>query len=380
MSIESKKLIIDCIKHKNIHKVPTMYRGEPSTNERLIKFFNLSSLEDDWERLIELLGADNYSDGETLGGFSTYFPKYTGPDFKSLFEINRFDIWGINSEEVYIGKERHIVFSKIPPLGSKDEIAALNNYPYPKLEWFDFTVYKNNTEQVSFKSHKNQREIKLSDFKKSEAYFLNASCLNSIFMVSTYLRGMEKLFMDFLLNPLYAETLIAKIGEFMVEFNEKNLAIIGEFIDLYGIWDDFADQEGLMISPSVWRKFYKPWYTKLINEAKKYNLLVCFHVCGNCSEIIGDLIEIGVDILDPIQVSAKNMNLENLKAKFGENICFHGGLDTQKFLPFVTPEEVRKEVRRIKNLFNKGGGLILGPSHYLTSDIPIDNILAIYSE
>ncbi|GAH85125.1 unnamed protein product, partial [marine sediment metagenome] len=156
---------------------------------------------------------DNYSDGETLGGFSTYFPKYTGPDFKSLFEINRFDIWGINSEEVYIGKERHIVFSKIPPLGSKDEIAALDNYPYPKLEWFDFTVYKNNTEQISFKSHKDQREIKLSDFIKSEAYFLNASCLNSIFMVSTYLRGMEKLFMDFLLNPLYAETLITKIGE-----------------------------------------------------------------------------------------------------------------------------------------------------------------------
>ena len=74
------------------------------------------------------------------------------------------------------------------------------------------------------------------------------------------------------------------------------------------------------------------------------------------------------------------MNLENLKVKFGENICFHGGLDTQKFLPFVTPKEVIKEVRRIKNLFNKGGGLILGPSHYLTSDIPIDNILAIYSD
>jgi uroporphyrinogen decarboxylase len=378
MSAKTKKLLLDSIGHKGGDKVPTMYRGEPSTNEKLIKFFNLRNVEDDWEKLTLLLGADNYSDGETLGGFTTYFPKYTGPDFKSLFEVNRFDIWGITTEEIFIGKERHIVFSKIPPLGSRDEIAALNNYSYPKLDWFDFTVYKNNTEQISFKSHKDQLEIKLSDFKKSDDYFLNASCLNSIYMVSTYLRGTEKLFMDFLLNPLYAETLISKIGDFMVEFNKKNLASIGEFIDLYGIWDDFADQEGLMISPALWRKFYKPWYLKLINEAKKYNLLVCFHVCGNCSEIIGDLIEIGVDILDPVQVSAKNMSLDNLKEKFGKNICFHGGLDTQKFLPFVTPKEVRKEVIRINNLFAESGGLILGPSHYLTSDIPIDNILAIY--
>ncbi len=380
MSIESKKLIVDCIRHKNIGKVPTMYRGEPSTNEKLIDFFNLNRLEDDWEKLIELLGADNYSDGETLGGFTTYFPKYTGPDFKSLFEVNRFDIWGIKSEEVYIGRERHIVFSKTPPLSMKDDVSALHDYPYPKLEWFDFSIYKNNTEQVSHKSDNEQQEIRLSDFKRSETYFLNTSCLNSIFMVSTYMRGLEKLFIDFLLNPLYAETLLVKIGDFMVEFNRKNLATIGKFIDLYGIWDDFADQEGLLISPDLWRKLYKPWYIKFINEAKKHDLLICFHVCGNCSDIIGDLIEMGVDILDPIQVSAKNMDLENLKAKFGKNICFHGGLDTQKFLPFVTKEDVKKEVRRIKDLFNKTGGLILGPSHYLTSDIPVDNILAIYSE
>jgi uroporphyrinogen decarboxylase len=380
MSIESKKLIVDCIRHKNIDRVPTMYRGEPSTNEKLIKFFNLRRLEDDWEKLIELLGADNYSDGETLGGFTTYFPKYIGPDFKSLFEINRFDIWGIKSEEIFIGKERHVIFSKTPPLSTLDDISDLHNYSYPKLDWFDYSIYKNNSEQVLYKSDSEQQEIKVTDFKKSEAYFLNTSCLNSIFMVSTYMRGTEKLFLDFLLDILYAETLLEKIGDFMVKFNKKNLSTIGQFIDLYGIWDDFADQEGLLISPDLWRKLYKPWYIKFIDEAKKYNLLVCFHVCGNCSDIIGDLIEMGVDILDPIQVSAKNMSLENLKTKFGKNICFHGGLDTQKFLPFVSKEEVKEEVRRIKRLFNKSGGLILGPSHYLTSDIPVDNILAIYGD
>lgn len=380
MSIESKKLILDCIRHRTIDKIPTMYRGEPSTNEKLIRYFNLNNLEDDWERLIELLGADNYSDGETLGGFTTYFPKYVGPDFKSLFEINRFDIWGIKAEEIFIGKERHVVFSNNPPLASKDDVNDLYDYTYPELNWFDFSIYKNNSEQVSYKSAEEQREIKLSDFNKSEAHFLNTSCMNSIFMVSMYMRGAEKLFMDLLLNPAYVEVLLEKIGDFMVEFNRKNLSTIGNFIDLYGIWDDFADQEGLLISPDIWRKLYKPWYIKLINEAKKYGLLICFHVCGNCTDIIADLIEMGVDILDPVQVSAKNMSLDNLKTKFGRDICFHGGLDTQKFLPFVSKEEVRKEVKRINKLFNTGGGLILGPAHYLTSDIPVENILAIYSD
>jgi uroporphyrinogen decarboxylase len=322
MSIESKKLILDCIRHKAIDKIPTMYRGEPSTNEKLIKYFDLKDLEDDWEKLIELLGADNYSDGETLGGFTTYFPKYVGPDFETLFEINRFDIWGIKAEEIFIGKERHVVFSNNPPLGSMDDVTDLYEYPYPRLDWFDFSIYKNNSEQVSYKSADEQREIKLSDFSRSEAYFLNTSCMNSIFMVSMYMRGAEKLFMDLLLNPVYVETLLEKIGEFMVEFNKKNLSTIGKFIDLYGIWDDFADQAGLLISPDIWRKMYKPWYIKLIDEAKKHDLLVCFHVCGNCTDIIADLIEMGVDILDPIQVSAKNMSLDNLKTKFGKDICF----------------------------------------------------------
>jgi len=378
MGMKTKKLLLDSIMHKSTDKIPTMYRGAPSVNQKLIEYFNLGSLENDWNKLIEYLGADNYSDGETLGGFTTYFPDYIGPDFKSIFEINRFDVWGIRPSEIYTGKERNIVFSKNPPLYSKDEITDLQKHNYPRIEWFDFSTYRNNTEQITYKCFKEQSKIKLSDFKKSYEYFLNTSCMNSIFMVSTYLRGMDKMFMDLILNQKYAETLLNSIGEFMVQFNARNLKSIGSSIDLYGIWDDFADQESLMISPEIWRKYYKVWYRQLIEEAKKYNLLVCFHVCGSCIEIIPDLIEMGVDILDPVQVSAKNMELGNLKKKFGKDICFHGGLDSQKFLPFAKPEDITRQVRIIKDLFNSDGGIILGPSHYLTPDVPIENILAIY--
>ena len=355
-----------------------MYRGEPSVNQKLTEYFNLGKLEDDWDKLVHCLGADNYSDGETLGGFTTYFPDYIGPDFNSLFEGNRFDVWGIKPFEIITGNDRNIVFSKNPPLYSKDEITDLQKYGYPKIEWFDFSLYRNNTEQISYLSHKDQKTVRLSDLKKSEEYFLNTSCMNSIFMVSTYLRGIDKMFMDLLLNERYAQTLIEYIGQFMVEFNRVNLKNIGKHIDLYGIWDDFADQESLMLSPDLWRKYYKKWYRQLIAEAKKYNLLVCFHVCGSCIEIIPDLIEMGVDILDPVQVSSKNMELENLKKKFGKDICFHGGIDAQKFLPYATPLEITSEITRLKNLFEGEGGIILGPSHYLTNDIPIENIIAMY--
>ncbi|MDD3519754.1 MAG: uroporphyrinogen decarboxylase family protein [Actinomycetota bacterium] len=349
-------------------------------NNKLMDYFNLGPLEENWEKLIDKLGADNYSDGETLGGFTTYFPDYIGPDFNALFEINRFDIWGIKPVEIYSGKDRNIVFSDKPPMRDMDDIEDINKYPFPKIEWFDFSAYRNNSEQVEYKSHKEQKRIELKDFKKSDEYFLNTSCMNSIFMVATYLRGIEKFLMDLVLNEKYVLTLLEKIGEFMVLFNEKNLKCLGRYIDLYGVWDDFADQGSLMISPALWRKYFKGWYKILIDEAKKHNLLVCFHVCGSCVEIIPDLIEMGVDILDPVQVSAKNMELVYLKKRFGRDICFHGGIDSQKFLPFAKPGEVSAEIKRIKTLFGDDGGIILGPSHYLTPDIPVENIIAMYKD
>jgi len=374
---EKKKLLWDAIKHKPV-RVPTMYRGEPPVNKRLVDYFNLEDIEKDWEKLAECMGADNYSDGETLGGFTTYFPKYIGPDFGTLFEINRFNIWGIKPVEIYAGGNRDIVFSKNPPLSESEDIDDVKNYPYPKLEWFDFSLYKNNSEQVAYQSEDEQQEIKISEFEPSDKYFLNTSCLNSIFMTSIFMRGMEKMLMDLLTNKKYAQTLIDSIGQFMLEFCKKNLASIGKYIDIYGIWDDFAGQEGLTLSPELWREYYKPWNKKIIKVAKSHGLLVCYHICGNCTPVLPDLIEMGVDILDPVQTSAKNMELSSLKKQYGKDLCFHGGLDIQRFLPYATPEEVREKVKSIKDLFEGQGGLILGPSHYITNDTPTENILAIY--
>ena len=174
--------------------------------------------------------------------------------------------------------------------------------------------------------------------------------------------------------------LIGKIGEFMLEFCIRNLDSIGDEIDLYGFWDDFATQDDLMISRELWQKFYKPWHKKMIEAVKSKGLLVCYHICGNCTKVIPDLIEMGVDILDPVQVAARDMEISGLKRQFGRDICFHGAVDAQKLLTQGTPEEIRKEVRRIESVFDGEGGIILGPSHYITADTPTENILAIYKD
>lgn len=372
-----KELLINTIEHKSVGKAPTMYRADPSVNKELIDYFHLNSIEDDWEKLVCKLGADNFSDGETLGAFTSYFPKYIGLDFNTVFEQNHFFIWGIKPIEVKIAGTTDIVFHKNPPLYSLDDISDVLNYNYPKLEWFDFEIYKIATDAI-YQDLDEQKEIKAKDLKKSDKYFLNTYCMNSIFMTSIFMRGVDKMMMDLVSNKKYAEILIGNIGEFMLEFCKKNLASIGSVLDLYGIWDDFATQDGLMISADIWRKFYKPWHKKIIEVAKKYDLYICFHICGNCTDVIPDLIEMGVDILDPVQVSAKNMEIDRLKKLFGKDICFHGGIDAQKLIPLGKPDDIRKEVKRVNRLFGYEGGIILGPSHYITVDTPVENIIAIY--
>jgi len=373
-----KELVFNSIKHESIDKIPLMYRGEPAMNDKLIRYFNLKNLKDDWEKLTAMLGADFYSDGETLGGFTTYFPKYIGPGFDTVFESNHFNVWGVKPVYIYAGGSRDLGMTINPPLDDLNDIDDIRNYNYPKLEWFDFTVYKNNTEQIEFESEGQQDEIKVSEFKRSNKYFLNTAFMNSIFMTSIYMRGVNKMLMDLVLNPKYAEILIGNIGEFMLEFCKKNLASIGKFIDLYGIWDDIATQDSLMISPDVWRKFYKPWDKKIIEVAKSHGLIIMFHICGNCTDVIPDLIEMGVDMLDPVQVAAKNMEISGLKKQFGKDITFHGGLDSQQLLLFGNPKKIKDEVNRVREIFGNDGGIILGPSHYVTPDIPIENVLAIY--
>ena len=366
-----KEFISRSLNNESLERMPIFYRGDLIINEMLLKYYGLKNIETDYMQLTKELGADFYTGGVTLSDFHTYAPKYIGPVNGKYNDPNFFFTFGINSKATeYLGKRAFISYFDDPPLYDLDKIEDLKKYNFPKADWYDFSLYKNILSESDY--------VPFNEIKRLEEFFLGTLLYSSIFMISSYMRDMAKLLMDLVSNKQYAEFLIDTIGEICLEVSRQNLKKIGNVIEIYGMWDDVAMQTGLIMDPDTWRKFYKPWYKKIIEEAKKYNLIVMFHCCGSCVDIIPDFIEIGVDILDPIQTSANKMDLKSLKKSFGKNICFHGGLDIQQLLVHGKTEDIKSEVRNINELFKEDGGILLGPSHYITFDTPIENILAIY--
>ena len=142
---------------------------------------------------------------------------------------------------------------------------------------------------------------------------------------------------------------------------------------------DYGAQEGLLISKSMFNKYFRELYRKFYSEIKKnFNVEIFFHCCGSVVDLIPDLIELGVTILDPIQTSARGMDIESLKKNFGEKLNFHGAVDIQQFLPNATPYEVGNEVKRVISVLGNNGGYMLAPGHAIQIDTPIENIIAMY--
>jgi uroporphyrinogen decarboxylase len=137
--------------------------------------------------------------------------------------------------------------------------------------------------------------------------------------------------------------------------------------------DDFGGQGALMMSKDMWLKYFKPLYARLWNVFKTAGLPVIHHSCGNITEILGDLIDLGVDVVEPIQ---QVMDFRMLKREFGKHITFWGGIGTQTVIPFGTPEEVRNETRTVIETLGRNGGLIIAPDQEIMADVPLDNIVA----
>ncbi|MCL5072030.1 MAG: hypothetical protein M1308_14230, partial [Actinobacteria bacterium] len=185
---------------------------------------------------------------------------------------------------------------------------------------------------------------------------------------------------DIASNSRECRFLLDSITEYFIEWNSNYLKAVDGKVDILAVGDDYGMQDRTIMSPEIWRKQIKPRYQKMIKNIKsKYQDLKWFHhTCGSVFPIIGDMIEIGVDILNPIQPTALDMQPEKLKKTFGNNIIFHGGIDIQKLLPFGKPDEIRNEVKRVINILSENGGYIAAPSHNIQALTPVENIIALY--
>ena len=187
-----------------------------------------------------------------------------------------------------------------------------------------------------------------------------------------FMRGLDTLLIDLIENPSFVHELMAAI----CEYNLATLEGMAQFRpDGVFISDDYGFQDRLMMRPEQWRQFIKPYVGELLAAAVARGLVTMIHTCGHVTDIIPDLIELGLDILHPIQPEA--MDIFALKREFGRDITLCGGISTQRLLPFGTPEEIRSEVHHTIAVMSQGGGYIAEPGITLQADVPTENLVAL---
>ena len=208
-------------------------------------------------------------------------------------------------------------------------------------------------------------------------YAIVLSLPSGIVHLCAYLRGFEEFMVDLAINPEFVEALMDRTLDWYLQFTCALMDEVGPYVDVVMFGDDIGFQNGPMVDLDRYRRFFKPRHKRVFDCIKgKSNAKLLHHTDGAVTSFIDDLIEIGVDILNPVQASAAGMETANLKAKYGDRICFWGGIDTQSVLPMGSPEDVRAEVhRRIEDL-SCGGGYVISSVHNMQEDVPLENILA----
>ena len=200
------------------------------------------------------------------------------------------------------------------------------------------------------------------------------------FETAGWLRGLEQFYMDLAVDPGLACAIMDRLLEIKLGFLERALAQIGDVLDVMGEGDDLGGQHGPLISPDMYRTLVKPRHRQLFQFIHaRSRAKVMLHCCGSIRPLIPDLIEIGVDILNPVQVSAAGMDSADLKREFGRELTFWGGgVETQHVLPFGTPQQVRDDVRRRLDDLMPGGGYVFNPVHNIQAGVPAANIMAMW--
>lgn len=344
--------------HHEPDRVPLDYWAVPETTERLLEVLGLQ----DKDQLLQELGVDVryvrpcYTEGD-------YEEQLDGSLHRRLPDGTFVDIWGVVRKRVSWGMGSYLEVVK-SPLAEAESVGEIEDHPWPDPRTFDF-------HSVSEQCYRYRESaiICTGDRLTTRA---------SVFKLAMYLRGMDRLLMDLVVNPGLVEALLGKLLEFHLEYNRRIFEAAADHIDIFMLGDDFGTENGPMISPDMFRRFFKPALKELVQVGKEFDLKVMLHSCGGVRELIPDFIDIGLDILNPIQTQAKGMDPKRLKADFGRDLCFHGSVDVQRTLPFGSTEQVRAEVRERIETLGQGGGFILAPAHNLQPDIPVENILAMY--
>jgi uroporphyrinogen-III decarboxylase len=373
--VTKKERVLRAIRREEVDRIPTTFRASKFLTISLMKHLGFEEPENfakNQKEFLAKLGADFWSSGSKIDKFSTFLPTFTGEGPKPPYvdDGTYFYTIGIHARRGNM-ESFDIDYPNVgidPPLADAESPSDIpGDFLTKRLDLFDFDRMKNKYRQVT-----------PGELTGNDDDVVNLGTLSSLFMICCYLRGMEQFLMDMAVNPGLVERLVGEVCEFCLEFNRRELAAVGEQALYYGTWDDVAGQDGMLFSPALFKRYFLEPYRELIANTKKYGLLFGWHCCGSVHGVLPMMIDAGIDVFDVVQTSARDMEIENIYRLYGRDVCLHGGLDVQKLLNEKTPDEIRKEVRRIRDIWADRGGIVLAPSHETLPDTAVENVIAVY--
>jgi uroporphyrinogen decarboxylase len=216
--------------------------------------------------------------------------------------------------------------------------------------------------------------------RKETPYAVVSGICGVVYEICWYMRGLEQWFMDMLQQPEFCEALLDRTLQFWLDFLRGFLDEVGDLIDVIMIGDDLAGQKGPLFRPDFYRRIVKPRQKRLVQYIRsRTKAKIWYHTCGACADYIPDLLDNGIDILNPVQISAAGMDPASLKARFGDRLIFWGGaIDTQHVLPTATPETIREHVRHNLAIWKPGGGYVFNNVHNVQAAVPPENVVALF--
>lgn len=274
------------------------------------------------------------------------------------------DEWGIKWRMPKQGGHYYDMYQS--PLQGEISQKDIDRYPWPNFE-----------DPTAIKGLKEMGE----EFRQKGKAIVGERICGGVFEFSALIRGFENFYLDLASNPSLACYLMDKILEIKMAYWEMFLKRLGEYCLVVAESDDLGVQNATTISLEMYRKYIKPRHKKLFSHMKKLapHCYIFLHSCGSVYDLIPDLIEVGVDILNPVQVSAAKMDTRKLKKEFGKDLTFWGGgVDTQDILPHGTPQQVKYGVKRRIDDLAPGGGFVFAAVHNIQSDVPPENIMAMW--
>ena len=344
------------IGHKEPDRVPMHINASPFVVESL---FNRLRVRDE-KCLLQALGIDIF-DTRGIDLHSGIAPEYVGPPHRLLkpgkeWGGNIMALWNIQEYEKDSSHGKVIEIQN-PPLSAQHSTVEWEEYSWPDVDWFSF-----------------------ADFGKDLNRFKNFSIMasgGSIFQHASYLIGLDNQLIDLLASPEKALYILDKIFDFYYEYYSRMFETAGDKIDIFALADDFGTQTSLLIGDDLFDQYFSPRIRKMADLAHRFDISFLLHTCGNVESLIPRFIELGVDVLDPIQ--PESMDPGKIKKKFGNDICLRGGISSQQVLAHGTVREVMEEVKQKLDILMPGGGYIFSPGHpVIQTDIPIENIITMY--